>query len=53
MGKVPQLTAVERDEALTLLPDWAFFLATDLASLTTLFTDLTTARHRTWFPDLN
>jgi phage tail-like protein len=41
------------DEKRDLLPEWAFFLATDLASLTTLFADLTTARRRTWFPDLS
>lgn len=41
------------DEVRDLLPDWAFFLASDLASLTTSFADLTTARRRTWFPDLN
>ncbi len=41
------------DEVRDLLPDWAYFLASNLASLTTSFADLTTARRRTWFPDLN
>jgi 4a-hydroxytetrahydrobiopterin dehydratase len=35
MGKVPQLTAVERDEALTLLPDWA--LRSDGAAISRQF----------------
>lgn len=41
------------DEVLDLLPDLAYFLASDLMSLSTSFGDLTTARRRTWFPDLN